>query len=113
MVRINDKPYENKRSYSLLKYKTFITSEFTIVGMEEGVGNLAGKCGAFILENDKGIRFNSSPTGTHELWEQYWNQREQLIGQLAEVKYKELTPVKNSKGGVPSFGKVIIIRNYD
>jgi len=113
MVRINDKPYENKRSYSLLKYKTFITSEFTIVGMEEGVGNLAGKCGAFILENDKGIRFNSAPTGTHELWEQYWKQRDQLIGQLAEVKYKELTPVKNSKGGVPSFGKVIIIRNYD
>jgi len=41
MVRL-DKPYENKRSRSLLKRKEFEDAEFTIVEVQEGNGNWAG-----------------------------------------------------------------------
>ena len=37
--------YENKRSKSLLKHKSFVDGEFEILGVEEGKGNLSGKVG--------------------------------------------------------------------
>lgn len=105
--------YENKRSKHLLKYKSFTDDEFLIVDVVEGEGNLAGKIGAFVLENSRGVRFNSSPTGSHAYWQKMWSDRAQLVGKQATVKYKELTPEKNGKGGVPSFGKVVAIRDYE
>jgi len=43
-------PYQQKRSYNLLKYKEFIDDEFIIVGAEEGKGILAGHVGSFICK---------------------------------------------------------------
>lgn len=112
MVRTNGK-YECKRSKNLLKYKSFTDDEFEIVGVIEGEGNLAGKIGAFVLRDARGVTFNSAPTGSHAYWEQMWKDRDALVGRKATVKYKELTPVKNGSGGVPSFGKVVAIRDYE
>lgn len=112
MVRIND-VYENKRSKNLLKHKSFTDDEFLVVGVVEGEGNLTGKIGAFVLEDSRGVRFNSAPTGSHQYWEQMWRDREHLVGKTATVKYKELTPVTERGGGVPSFGKVVSIRDYE
>lgn len=112
IVRVNE-VYENKRSKNLLKHKSFTDDEFLIVGVEEGFGNLSGKVGAFILEDTRGVRFNSSPTGSHEYWEELWTNRDKLIGKYATVKYKELSPVTERGGGVPSFGKVVAIRDYE
>lgn len=112
MVRIND-VYENKRSKNLLKHKSFTDDEFRIVGVIEGEGNLTGKIGAFVLEDSRGAQFNSAPTGSHQYWEQMWKDRAMLVGKTATVKYKELTPVTERGGGVPSFGKVIAIRDYE
>lgn len=112
IVRTNG-VYENKRSKNLLKYKTFTDDEFKIVDIIEGEGNLTGKVGKFVLVDSRGVEFRSAPTGSHEYWEQMWKDRGKLVGLLATVKYKELTPVKNGKGGVPSFGKVVSIRNYE
>lgn len=105
--------YENKRSKNLLKYKSFIDDEFEIVDVLEGEGNLTGKVGKFELKDHRGVLFRSSPTGSHEYWEQMWVNRSALIGKMATVKFKELTPEKDGKGGVPSFGKVVAIRNYE
>lgn len=112
MVRIND-VYENKRSKNLLKHKSFTDDEFLIVDVMEGQGNLSGKLGAFVLEDARGVRFNSAPTGSHQYWEQMWMDRKQLVGKTATVKYKELTPIKGDTGGVPSFGKVVAVRDYE
>lgn len=112
MIRTNGK-YECKRSKHLLKHKSFTDDEFDIVGVIEGEGNLAGKIGAFVLRDARGVQFNSAPTGSHAYWEQMWKDRDVLVGRKATVKYKELTPVKNGGGGVPSFGKVIAIRDYE
>lgn len=51
MVRILNKPYENKRSQFLLKYKAFDDSEFTIIGYNESTET--GKLGTFIMKMDK------------------------------------------------------------
>lgn len=105
--------YENKRSKHLLKYKTFIDDEFEIVDVLEGEGNLSGKVGKFVLKDERGVTFKSSPIGSHEYWEQMWLDRSNLIGRIATVKFVELTPIKNGIGGVPSFGKVVAIRDYE
>jgi len=105
--------YECKRSKHLLKYKTFIDDEFEIVGVIEGEGNLTGKVGKFELKDKRGETFKCSPIGSHEYWQELWENKFTLIGKIATVKFKELTPVKNGKGGVPSIGKVIAIRNYE
>lgn len=105
--------YENKRSKHLLKYKTFIDDEFEIVDVIEGEGNLTGKVGKFELVDSRGEKFRASPVGSHEYWERMWVERETLKGKTATVKFKELTPIKDNKGGVPSFAKLIAIRNYE
>ena len=103
MVRL-DKPYENKRSKSLLKHKSFIDEEYTILGVEEGIGNKTGMVGSFIFESKTGKRFNSSPKFNWEECQRMWAERDQLIGKSATVKYFNLTP-----DGVPRFPYVIKI----
>jgi ATP-dependent DNA ligase len=113
MVRL-DEVYENKRSSNLLKYKNFTDDEFLIVGTVEGKGNLAGMIGTFSFVDSAGKRFEASPVGTHEHWKDLWRDRDSLVGKKAKVKYKELTPLKeDGTGGVPSFGKVLEIRDYE
>ena len=52
MIR-NNTPYENKRSKNLLKRKEFITEEFDVVEVLEGVGNWAGYAKHFELKLDE------------------------------------------------------------
>lgn len=112
MIRL-DGVYQHKRSNFLLKYKTFHEDEFLIVSVKEGSGDLQGKVGAFILRDSRGELFRAAPTGSHAYWEKMWSDRDNLLNKTATVKYKELTPIKNSKGGVPNFGKVVAIRDYE
>jgi DNA ligase-1 len=101
-----DLPYENKRSKALLKHKTFIDAEFTIIGVLEGLGNLSGKVGKLQFEID-GKPFESAVNGTWEYLEELYK-RNDLIGKKATVKYFELTA-----DGLPRFPKVIDIRDYE
>jgi DNA ligase-1 len=103
MIRTNEE-YENKRSKSLLKHKSFIDEEYTILDVEEGVGNKTGMVGSFVFENKDGKRFNSSPKFNWKECTEMWNDRANLIGKSATVKYFNLTP-----DGVPRFPYVIAI----
>jgi DNA ligase-1 len=107
MLRLNGL-YENKRSKSLLKHKSFIDEEYTILGVEEGIGNKTGMVGSFIFESKSGKRFNCSPKFNWERCTEMWEQRETLIGKQATVKYFNLTPQ-----GVPRFPYCIAIRDYE
>lgn len=49
MIRLLDKPYENKRSWQLVKYKVFESFEAKLIGLEEDARG-GGLIGAFILE---------------------------------------------------------------
>jgi len=63
MIRI-DKPYECKRSKSLLKRKEFLDAEFKVLRIEEGVGNWAGYVKRFVLELPDGREFGSNVRGS-------------------------------------------------
>jgi len=112
IVRTNG-VYQCKRSKHLLKYKSFFDEEFKIIDIEEGKGNLAGMAGTIILLAKNGEPFGASPTGSHESWSSMWANRQKLIGKMATVKFKELTPLTKRGGGIPSFAKVTSIRDYE
>jgi DNA ligase-1 len=106
ILRIPDGLYENKRSKYLIKHKSFISEEYIILGVTEGIGNLSGKLGTLSFERE-GKLFNAAVNGTWEYLEELWRNRETLIGKTATVKYFELTTDK-----IPRFPKVIQIDRW-
>ena len=56
-----DKPYQQKRSYNLQKFKDFSDTEATIVGYEEGKGKREGTLGKFLMQDDDGNKFGCPP----------------------------------------------------
>ena len=56
-----NKPYECKRSWTLMKVKDFSDAEATIVGYEEGQGKREGHLGKFIMQDDDGNEFGCPP----------------------------------------------------
>lgn len=107
MIRLNEK-YENKRSNSLLKHKSFIDEEYEIVGVEEGGGNLTGMVGALIFESKQGDKFTASVNGGWDFLKELWKDRKSLVGKEATIKYFNITP-----DGKPRFPKVTAIRDYE
>lgn len=106
MVRVIDSVYENKRSKSLLKHKTFYDQEFTILSVNEGSGKLINKVGNMTFEID-GKKFNAAVNGDHEYLEMLFKSGK-LVGKQATVKYFELTT-----DGIPRFPKVIAVRDWE
>ena len=102
-----DSVYENKRSKSLLKHKSFVDAEFEILGVEEGKGNHAGKVGRLNFQIN-GKPFDAAVNGDWEYIERLWKSKDGLIGKTATVKYFELT-----EDGIPRFPKVIAIRDFE
>ena len=107
MIRVLDSFYENKRSKSLMKHKVFFDKEYKIVGVVEGIGKLKGKAGTLKFITEEGATFNSSINGEHSYLEELWNNRKELIGKKATVKFFEMTNMGDKS--VPRFPKVIQI----
>ena len=108
-----DVPYFFGRSFDMLKYKKFKDAEYKIVDFEEGKGNLKGIAAAVICETDNGEQFKAGVTGTQDYARNLYENRNEYVGKLATIKYQELTPMKDGKGGVPRFGKMMSVRDYE
>lgn len=106
MLRDKNSPYEQKRSYHLLKYKEFDEAEFKIVDFEEGRGLLAGAVGSFWCELPNKQRFKAKLKGKDvtELLKKYFKNPETFLGKSLTVIYQGM-----SKDNVPRFpvGKII------
>ena len=113
MLKKYDVPYFFGRSFDMLKYKRFKDAEYKIVGIEDGKGNKKGKATAVICVGDNGTEFKAGVTGTEEYAAEMFANKEAYIGKIATVKYQELTPEKDGKGGVPRFGKMVSVRDYE
>lgn len=113
MLKKHDVPYFFGRSFDMLKYKRFKDAEYKIVGIEDGKGNKKGKATAVICVGDNGTEFKAGVTGTEEYAAEMFTNKEAYIGKIATVKYQELTPEKDGKGGVPRFGKMVSVRDYE
>ena len=101
MLRMNSK-YENKRSKSLLKHKSFIDEEYTIKDICEGEGNRTGTAGYMVFETADGKPFKSNVKGTWDETAEMLKSKKKLIGKQATIKYFNLTP-----DGIPRFPFVI------
>lgn len=115
IVRLN-KPYENKRTKSLLKYKEFTDEEFKILDVIEGEGNRTGTAGKFVLKNHREGKptFESNIKGNFAYLRDILQNKKDYIGKSATVKYFNLTPLtENGMGNVPRFPYVIKIARED
>lgn len=108
-----DVPYFFGRSFDMLKYKKFFDKEYRIVDFEEGKGNLKGIAAAVICVDENGTEFKAGVTGTQEYAAELFENRGQYVGKMATIKYQALTPTKDGKGGVPRFGKMVSVRDYE
>lgn len=103
MVRLSSSMYQNGRTKDLLKRKEFQDGEFTIVDIEEGVGNRSGMMGRIKFEG-----FDSNARGSHEYFRELLKNKRNYIGKKATVRYQNLTP-----DGKPRFPVVVAIRDYE
>lgn len=94
-----DTPYQKKRNKGILKVKRFYTCDLQVLRLEEGQGRLAGTLGAFVVDY-KGNELSVGSGMTDEQREQFWASRDNLIGRIIEVKYKEVS--KDKKTGKES-----------
>lgn len=91
MIKSSDGLYEFKRGWGWQKLKPEHTDDLEIIDTEEGTGKYAGQLGAFVcrLENGENVRVGSGLKDEERI--ELWNRREELIGQVIEVKYQEKT----------------------
>lgn len=101
-----DTPYECKRTKNLIKVKKFYTYDLPVTGYEEGSGRNKGVLGALVVDY-KGNKVNVGSGFSDELREKFWNMRDDLIGRVVEVKYKEVS--KDKKTGLESLQFPIFI----
>ncbi len=105
-----DKPYEQKRSYSLQKFKDFHDAEATIIGYVKGKGKRTGTLGKFIMKDDEGIEFGCPPGKgfNYKDLTKILNNIDDYIGQRATFTYFERTKANSYRH--PMFKT---LRNYE
>jgi DNA ligase-1 len=94
MIKSLDAPYQCKRSDSWMKWKPTISVDLNIVGFEEGTGRNENRLGAIICEgddNDRRIRVNVGSGFSDTLRDEYWANRDNLLGHLVEVQADAVT----------------------
>lgn len=99
-VMLNDPnaKYETKRTKGLLKVKKMHTADLQVVGFEEAIdGKNRGSLKSLIIQLDENNTFNVSSGLTEEQREDIWNNQEQYLGKIVEIKYFEETT--NQQGG--------------
>ena len=99
MIKPASAIYECKRSHAWLKVKPFIEVTLSVVEVEEGTGRNEGKLGALVVEGEddgKFFRLNVGSGLTDENREVFWESKDELIGQLVEVRADAATKSQDS-----------------
>ena len=92
--------YECKRTHSWLKAKPFIEVTLKVVSVEEGTGRNKGRLGAILVKGyDDGYEFRlSCGSGFSDIQrDEYWSKRDDLIGQLVEIRADAKTRSKDAE----------------
>lgn len=101
-----DNPYEHKRSKNLLKYKKFKEDEFKIIDICEG--KVSGKAEYAWVKLNNGKKCKATLAFSDEICKNMLNDKENLIGKMATVKYFGYTAA-----GKLRFPEFKCVRNYE
>lgn len=104
-----DVEYKCCRHKGILKVKRFYTMDLPIVGYEEGGGRLSGTLGALVLDY-KGNEVKVGSGFSDEQRKLYWQKRDEIIGTLCEVKYKEVSTDKRTNAESLQFPVFVALR---
>ena len=108
MLRTN-KPYEQKRSYTLQKVKDWSDTEITITDYIEGRGKFKNGLGKFIgTDSDNRVVEVPWPSLTILDRQGIWHNRQSYIGQKLTFEYFDRTP-----SGAYRFPRAKTVRNYE
>ena len=94
MIKDPDAPYECKRTHAWLKAKPFIEVTLEVKEIEEGTGRNEGRLGAFVCagtDDGKDIRVNVGSGFSDANRDDFWNNRDSIIGNLVEVRADAVT----------------------
>lgn len=92
-----DVPYKRTRHKGILKIKKFYTMDLPIIRIDSGVGRLSNTLGAIVVDY-KGNEVSVGSGFSDGQRDVIWNSRNDLVGTLCEVKYKEISKdVKTGK----------------
>ena len=108
--------YECKRSTSWLKSKPFIEISLEVKNYEEGTGRNKGKLGALIAEgkdNGKFFRLNIGSGFTDLQRQDFWNNKEKLIGQVVEVRADSISKSQDGDSWSLRFPRFKTFRGFD
>ena len=94
-----DAPYECKRTKNLIKIKKFFDLDLQVVDYEEGTGRNKGRLGAFVVDF-KGNKVKVGSGFSDSERDSFWNDKDDLVGRVITVKYKEIS--KDKKTGLES-----------
>ena len=100
MIKDPEAVYECKRSTSWLKQKPFIEVSLSVIGVEEGTGKNQGRMGALICEgvdDGKTIAVNVGSGFTDDQRIEFWNDKEDLMGQIVEIRADAATISQDSE----------------
>ena len=88
LMYIKNNQWKNKRHSGILKIKKFTNADCEIIGYEEGTGRLEGKLGAFVIDY-KGNKVNVGSGYTDDERIKFWENKDDYIGRILQVKFKE------------------------
>lgn len=102
VIKDSNSLYKFKRSNSWVKFKNMLTDEFIINNMFLGDGKYANTLGAIQIDVS-GVDVKVGSGFSDEQREYIWENRDSIIGEVAEVKYQEIT--KDGSLRFPTFVK--------
>lgn len=94
-----DATYKCKRTTDLIKIKRFYTMDLPVIEVLEGDGRLKGTLGSLVVKY-KNNTVNVGSGFDDETRAKFWEDRNNLIGRVVEIKYKEIS--KDKKTGLES-----------
>ena len=103
-----DTKWKNKRNNGILKVKSWKSADLLCTGVIEGEGKNKGTLGS--IECDyKGFKLGV-PGFTDDMRDYYWNNPNEIVGKIVQIKFKDET--KNKQGGLSvQFPTFVTIRN--
>ena len=116
MIKDPEAVYECKRTHSWLKAKPFIEVTLKVVAVEEGTGRNEGRLGAVILEGeDDGYNYslNCGSGFTDAQRDEFWAERDSLIGNLIEIRADARTKSQDSETYSLRFPRFKCFRGFE